>query len=254
MAKEQVSSIVRALEILECFMDTETEWTLKNLVDHLHMPTTTVFRQLSTLTEKGYLIQDPVRKSYQVGPRLLLLSSTILSHSDLRAIARPELVKLSKAVKETINLSILLGQEIFYLDKVETFRSIICNTRIGNRVPAHVTSCGKIMMAYQSSEYIDAYCQTLSDMQPLTGTSISSPDQLREDLIRARMAGYAIDNEEIESGLICVGAPIIGMDHTVLAAVSIAGPAFRMRKELDTMIQEVKSTASNISRLLGGCL
>lgn len=254
MAKEQVSSIIRALEILECFMDTETEWTLKNLVDHLHMPTTTVYRQLSTLTEKGYLIQDSVRKSYQVGPRLLLLSSTILSHSDLRAIARPELVKLSKAVKETINLSILLGQEIFYLDKVETFRSIICNTRIGNRVPAHVTSCGKIMMAYQSSEYIDTYCQTLPKMQQMTEKTISSPDHLREELVRARIAGYAIDNEEIETGLICVGAPIIGMDHTPLAAVSIAGPAFRMREELDTMIREVKSTASNISQLLGGHL
>ena len=84
MAKEQVSSIIRALEILECFMDNTTEWTLKRLVEELHMPTTTVYRQIATLTERGYLIQDPVRKSYQVGPRLLLLSSTVLSHSDLR--------------------------------------------------------------------------------------------------------------------------------------------------------------------------
>lgn len=254
MAKEQVSSIIRALEILECFMDTETEWTLKNLVDRLHIPTTTVFRQLSTLTEKGYLIQDPVRKSYQVGPRLLLLSSTILSHSDLRAIARPELEKLSKSVKETINLSILLDQEIFYLDKVETFRSITCNTKIGNRVPAHATSCGKIMMAYETDSYINAYCQALPEMPQLTDRTISSPDQLREELICARTAGYAMDNEEIELGLICVGAPIIGIDHTAIAAVSIAGPAFRMREEIDTMIREVKLTAANISRLLGGNL
>ena len=254
MAKEQVSSILRAMEILECFMDNSTEWTLKNLVDRLHMPTTTIYRQLSTLTERGYLVQDPVRKSYKVGPRLLLLASTVLGHSDVRSVARPELEKLSATVKETINLSILIDREIFYLDKVETIRSIVCHTRIGSRVPAHVTSCGKIMMAYQSDAYLDAYCQALSDIQPLTGTSISSPDQLREELVRARIAGYAIDNEEIESGLICVGAPIIGMDHTPLAAVSIAGPAFRMHEELDAMIREVKSTAANISRLLGGQL
>ena len=89
MGKEQVSSIARALEILECFMDNETEWTLKTLVAHLDLPTTTVHRQLSTLVAREYLVQDPVRKSYRVGPRLLLLSSNILSHSDLRSIARP---------------------------------------------------------------------------------------------------------------------------------------------------------------------
>lgn len=252
MAKEQVSSILRALEILECFMDNTTEWTLKKLVDRLHMPTTTVYRQLSTLTEREYLIQDPVRKSYRVGPRLLVLASTILSHSDLRVIARPELEKLSETVKETINLSLLLDREIFYLDKVETLRSVVCNTRIGNRVPAHATSCGKIMMAYKDEAFLNAYCQALPDMPQLTEKTISSPDRLRDELVRSRILGCAIDNEEIESGLICVGAPIIGMDHTVLAAVSIAGPAFRMHEELDTMIREVKLTAANISRLLGG--
>ena len=80
-------------------MDNETEWTLKRLVQQLELPTTTVFRQLSTLVEHGYLIQDPVRKSYRVGPHLLLLASTILSHSDLRTVARPELEKLSATVK-----------------------------------------------------------------------------------------------------------------------------------------------------------
>ena len=65
MAKEQVSSILRALQILECFMDRETEWTLKALVDHLDMPSTTVFRQVSTLAERQYLVQDPVRKRYR---------------------------------------------------------------------------------------------------------------------------------------------------------------------------------------------
>ena len=146
MAKEQVSSILRALEILECFMDNETEWTLKRLVAQLDLPTTTVHRQLSTLTDRGYLVQDPIRKSYRVGPRLLLLSSTVLSHSDLRSTARPELEKLSATVKETINLSVMLDREIFYLDKVETFRSVVCNTKVGTRAPAHATSGGKIML------------------------------------------------------------------------------------------------------------
>ena len=252
MGKEQVSSIARALEILECFMDNETEWTLKTLVAHLDLPTTTVHRQLSTLVAREYLVQDPVRKSYRVGPRLLLLSSNILSHSDLRSIARPELERLSATVKETINLSVLLDQEIFYLDKVETFRSVVCNTKVGTRAPAHATSGGKAMLAFQDEAFVEAYCQELPKMKPLTEQTISSPDYLRKELARVRATGYAIDDGEIEPGFICVGGPVIGMDRTIVAAVSIAGPMFRMREELNSMIREVKQTAANISRLLGG--
>ena len=147
MQKEPVSSILRVLQILECFMDSETEWTLKALVERLGLPTTTVFRQVSTLTAQHYLIQDPVRKSYHIGPRFMVLSSSILEQSSLRQTARPELERLSCAVQETINLSLLLEHEIFYLDKVETHRSIVCNTKVGSRVPAYATSSGKILLA-----------------------------------------------------------------------------------------------------------
>lgn len=252
MAKAQISSIVRALEILECFMDSSVEWTLKNLVDRLDLPSTTVFRQVSTLVERGYLKQDPVRKSYQVGPRMLLLCSTILSRNDLRSIARPELEKLSATVKETINLSLLLGREIFYLDKVETFRSVVCNTKVGTRALAHATSSGKILLTAQSEEFVDDYCRELPRLKPPTDKTIVSEDRLRAELAQARINGYAIDDGEIEPGLICVGAPIIGMNQKVEAAVSIAGPAFRMQETLDFMICEVKKTAATISRLLGG--
>lgn len=143
MAREHTSSILRALQILECFMDQEKEWTLKELVNQLGLPTTTVFRHVSTLMERRYLTQDPVRKVYHVGPNLLALAGAIIGGSDLCKIARPELERLSDRVKETINLSILVDNEIFYLDKVETQRSITCSTRVGGRVAAHATSCGK---------------------------------------------------------------------------------------------------------------
>lgn len=252
MAKAQISSIVRALDILECFMDSSVEWTLKNLVDRLGLPTTTVYRQASTLVEYGYLKQDPVRKSYQAGPRMLLLCSAVLSQNDLRSIARPELEQLSATVKETINLSLLLERDIFYLDKVETFRSVMCNTRVGSRAPAHATSAGKILLAAQPDSFVEDYCRDLPGMKPLTDKTIVSPDHLRAELAQARINGYATDDGEIEPGLVCIGAPIIGMYQRVEAAVSIAGPAFRMQEDLDFMIGEVKKTAASISRLLGG--
>ena len=166
--------------------------------------------------------------------------------------ARPELEKLSAPVKETINLSVMLDREIFYLDKGETFRSVVCNTKVGTRAPAHATSGGKIMLAFHDPDYVDAYCRDLPQMQRLTDRTVFSPDLLREQLAQARINGFAIDDGEIEPGLICVGAPIFGLDQTVVAAVSIAGPTFRMKEELDVMTRAVKATAANISRLMGG--
>lgn len=166
---------------------TETEWTLKRHVAQLE----SAHHHWSTASSppsrhRGYLVQDPVRKSYRVGPRLLLLSSTVLSHSDLRSTARPELEKLSATVKETINLSVMLDREIFYLDKVETFRSVVCNTKVGTRAPAHATSGGKIMLAFHDPDYVDAYCRDLPQMQRLTDRTVFSPDLLREQLAQAR--------------------------------------------------------------------
>ena len=252
MAKEQVSSILRALQILECFMDRETEWTLKGLVDHLDLPTTTVFRQVSTLTDRQYLVQDPVRKSYRVGPRLMLLASAILGQSDLRRVARPELEHLSDTVKATIPLSVPLEHDLFYLDKVETHRSIVCNTQIGGRAPAYATSSGKVMLAGQKAEIIDDYCEWMGrKAKPLTENTITDPEKLRDELVQARLRGYALDNGEIETGLICVAAPVYDMNRKILAAVSISGPDYRMKEDEDFMIREVRQAAENISRLLG---
>ena len=189
-------------------MDGETEWTLKALVDQLGLPTTTVFRQVATLTERRYLEQDPVRKSYRPGPRLLMLASAILGQSDLRRTARPELERLSDILQETINLSVLLEHDIFYLDKVETHRSIVCNTQVGSRAPAYATSGGKVMLACQSEAYIDDYCRWMeSSAVPLTVGTIVDPEQLRRELSFARIHGYALDDGEIEEGLDLRGGP-----------------------------------------------
>lgn len=252
MAKEQVSSILRALHILECFMDHDTEWTLKELVNHLGLPTTTVFRQVSTLADQQYLVQDPVRKSYQVGPRLILLASSILGQCDLRRLARPELERLSDTVKETINLSLLMEHDIFYLDKVETQRSIVCNTQVGSRAPAYATSAGKAILSEQDEAFIEEYCGWMrQNARSLTPNTITDPERLRKELHQAKLQGFAVDRGEIEVGLICVAAPIYNINHHAVAAVSIAGPDYRMQEDWDSMIRSVRRAAETISNLLG---
>lgn len=251
MAKEQVSSILRSLQILECFMDDKTNWTHKRLAQELNLAPTTVFRHLSTLVEAGYLEQDPIRKTYRVGPQLLMLSGAVLSQSNMYQAAHPEMERLSEQVRETINLCVLSEYDIFYLDKVETHRSIACSTRIGNRLPAHATSCGKILLSEKSDEFLREYETYLKQAAPLTPFTITRQEDLLHALEQIRQNGYATDDGEVEQGLTCIGFPIRDISGSIVAALSIAGPEYRMKAEQDRMIREGKNAAINISRLLG---
>ncbi len=251
MPKDQVSSTIKALDILECFAGNQKEWSLKELVDALSMPQTTIFRQLTTLLEKKYLIQDPVRKTYQAGPQLVMLASSILGQSDTRTLCRPELERLSAVVKETINLTALNGFNVFYLDKVETYRSIVCQTKLGTRAYAHATCGGKILLAHQTPEYQRQYFELLPTLKPYTENTIMDPEMLRRELDEIVRNGYAVDHGEIEADLICVGAPVYDMNGKVVVTVSAAGPHYRMEESMDFMRENVMETASRLSAIFG---
>ena len=108
------------------------------------------------------------------------------------------------------------------------------------------------MLSCQDAAFIDDYCEWMRrKARPLTDSTITDPDRLRDELVQARLNGYAMDVGEIETGLICVAAPIYDMNRRVVAAVSISGPDYRMRQDQEDMIREVRQTAANISRLLG---
>lgn len=157
------------------------------------------------------------------------------------------LERLSDRVKETINLSILVDNEIFYLDKVETQRSITCSTRVGGRVAAHATSCGKILLADRDADFLAQYCEWMKSVPPLTPKTITQPDRLLKELESARINGYAMDDGEVEQGLICVAAPVRDASGRVIAAVSIAGPDYRMEQDMEMMIHEIRQAAERIS-------
>ena len=123
---------------------------------------------------------------------------------------------------------------------------------MGTRAPAYATSCGKILLAYQSDAYLDSYFQWMAqEAHPLTSHTITDPQQLQKQLKKARRDGYAVDDGEIEVGLICFSAPIYDVDRRVIAAVSVSGPDYRMMEDQSLMTDAVRRTAENISRLLG---
>ncbi len=251
MANDQITSITRAMRILELFAFGTGEQSLSEIADALKLPISTIHRQISTLIECGYIRQHPRRKTYLIDNRFILMGCSVMNKYELRIVARPILEQLARESLETVHLSQLIEDEIFYVDKIESEQSIVCNSRIGNRMPAHATSTGKLLLSAQPDAVINSYCERLHEMRQMTANTITDPEVLRQTLNEVRRNGYALDLEECEENLQCIAAPIYDIDKQMIAAINIAGPSFRVSKQLDSFILAVQRSAKQISNLLG---
>lgn len=152
MANENVNSICRVLDILECFTSKNNSWGVIELAQKLDLPASTVHRLMNTLVSRGYLAKSPHSKRYKPGSRLIWFSEAIISQYDMRNIARPYLEELAKVADETVHLCQLDHFDLFYVDKIETNHSVRCNSYMGLRIPAHASSAGKVLLAYQDEQ------------------------------------------------------------------------------------------------------
>ncbi len=251
MGRNTVNSVFRAITILECFAFGKPEWNLVELAEKLSLPVSTLHRQLKTLVEYGVLQQNADGKRYQTGPDLIAFAYAIVNQYALRDLARPALKRLSEAVGETIHLTQLNGFDVLYVDRVECLHSVRTVGNIGARIPAHATGSGKALMSEFSDEMFEKYCELLPTVPQYTANTILDADRLASALRSVRELGYAVDDEECEEGLFCIAAPIRDTKGSIVASVSIAGPTFRVKQNLERYIPEVKQAAREISRAMG---
>jgi DNA-binding IclR family transcriptional regulator len=251
MPGNSINSIARAISILECFAYGKKEWNILELAKALSLPPSTMHRQLSTLVEHDYLRQGTGDKKYKIGNSLISFASAIMSKNDLRQLAVSEIRKLSQDVGETVHLCQLEGVDMYYLDKVESSHSVSCTSRIGDRIPAHTAAAGKALLSGLTEEELAKYCEALPKLTVFTKNTLRDEGSLRKALLEVKRLGYAIDDEEREEGLSCIGAPIRDIDGKIFAAVSISGPSFRIKPQIGRYIEKINQCAKNISKLMG---
>jgi DNA-binding IclR family transcriptional regulator len=141
--------------------------------------------------------------------------------------------------------------EVVYLDKVEPARSVRMASSVGRRNPAYCTAVGKAMMAYLSEAQVETIARK-QGFKSLTANTITSLHELKTDLATIRKRGYAIDDEENEEGVRCVGCVVRGYSGEPVAAISISGPAFRVTKEkVEHLAKPVVVAARSLSANLG---
>jgi DNA-binding IclR family transcriptional regulator len=194
-------------------------------------------------------------KNYQLGFKLVELGNRLLDQLDLRGQARPFLIRLCKRIRETVHLVVLDQNEALYVDKVESDEKpggLQMVSRVGSRMPVHSSSVGKVFLAQLSDQELDRLIKK-KGLKKRTKNTITDTEKLKHHLKVIRQKGFAVDDEENEKGIRCVGAPIFNRQGQVIAAISISGPTVRITKKIiqQTLKNEVIRTASDVSREFG---
>lgn len=251
----QIRAVERALELLEAFSVAEPEFSLTELSGRLGLNTSTVFRLLATLQSRGYVEQSPENGRYRLGPASLRLGSVYLAQADLRHRLIPLLVSLRDECRETVHLATLdrTRMEVVYLEKLEGLLPIgLMGSRVGGRSPAYCTGLGKAMLAYEPPEAVETFYQTHS-LQAFTPRTITTVEVLLRELGEIRQQGYALDNAEHEPDVKCAAAPVWNHRQEVAGAISVAGPAERIKRLIarEGLIEKVKAVAAEASELMG---
>ncbi len=247
-----VQSIDRILDILETLSATPTGLSLSDLASATSLHASTAHRLLSALANRGYVRKDPDNGKYRLTLRLYEISRRVSMVLDLFSASKPMLEKLSNDAKEIVHLVERDGNEVVYLHKFEPFlRPINITSSVGLHNPMYCTGVGKSIMAYLPEDEVEKIWNG-SQVVQFTPKTLTTLEALREDLVRARERGYAIDDEEHDLGVRCMAAPVRNWKGDPVGAISISGPAARMTD--DTMAQLVaplQETAGAISQLMG---
>lgn len=242
-------SVTRALRSLELIGEAG-ELGVSELGRRLGVHKATASRLAATLAEHGFVDRDPVTERYRLGFAFVALAGSAMVNLDLVRTARPVLEELAERTRETVNLGAWSGDAVVYLDQVTGARSIVSVSWVGRRTSLHDTSNGKVLLAYGQDADVDRVLA--GPLERRTPNTIVDADELREHLAVVRERGWAQTLEELEEGLNAVAAPVRDADGTVVAALSVSGPAFRMRSvDLPRVARLAVDAGSAVSQRLG---
>ena len=223
---------------------------LTEIGNRLDLHKSTVYRLLQALKQRGY-IEKNAKGSYRLGMEFIELSSLYLNNLELKTEAQPVLRELSSLSGNTAFLATLQESEVVYIDKMETFNSLRKYSIIGQRAPLYCTALGKSMLTGKTEEQIRRLYRD-RELTVFTEKSISSVDDLIEEIENTRRRGWSLDDEEYEEGLRCIGAPIRDYRNEVIAAVSTSGYASVITRErVEEIAAYVVKAARDISQLMG---
>ena len=235
------------MKLLDVLAEHPDPVPLKQLALETGLHSSTAHRILGAMTSSGFVERSDAGV-YRLGIRLLELGNIVKARINIRQIALPFMQTLHDTIDESINLGIRDGDEIIYLERTSSGRSLVRVVYlVGARAPLHLTSLGKLFLAADTPADVRAYAER-TKLPGKTPHSLTTLEQLEKELETIRRDDIAYDNEEAEIGLRCVAAPIRNDEGTLVAGLSISAPTDRHDA---TWPDRIREATIEISRALG---
>jgi DNA-binding IclR family transcriptional regulator len=243
-----VQSVDRALTILEVLARVG-EAGVTEVAAELGVHKSTAFRLVATLEQHRLVEQTEDRGKYRLGVGVLRLAGATTARLDLVQEARPLCRRLAATTGETVNIAVLSESSALYLDQVAGSSALQPHNWVGQHIPLHATSNGKVLLSGLDRPALDALVGRLASYTDLT---ITSKGRLREELEAVRTQGYAVAVDELEVGLTAAAAPIRNAHGDVVASMSVSGPTFRLPEQrLGEVVDLLVEAALEVSHRLG---
>jgi len=249
-------SLERGLAILSSFTSVRPLLGVSELAREVGLNRSTTHRYIATLAALGYLQQDTLTKKYRLGPRVVDLGFSAINSMELRQIAATHLQQLSDETGHTVNMAILDGTDIVYIERCRSSqqgqREIDLNLHVGSRLPAYCTSMGKVLLAGLPEAELEDVLDQVQFLQRGPNTLVERK-ALVDALAAVRDAGIAVNNEELAYGLRSIAVPVRDRSGVVAAAINLAVHRSLVSME-DLVIRfspALKRTADEISARIG---
>jgi DNA-binding IclR family transcriptional regulator len=250
MSEDNLKSIVKLAAILDCFSTLERQLSVAEIAKRTKIPRGTAHRIIRTMKDLGLLEQERQRDQYRLGMKLFELGTTVLANMELHREAKSSVEALTRVTGETVHLSVFDGLNSTVINRTDPEGNRVNTLFVLESSPAHATSTGKAALAFQPDSVVQKFISL--GLRRIAPNTITDPKTLLDELAEVRARGYAIDNEELNPGTKCVGAPIRNSSGRVFAAMSVSGLARRFTDErIEAFSKLVTHYADAVSTQLG---
>ncbi|HZK25914.1 MAG TPA: IclR family transcriptional regulator [Thermoclostridium sp.] len=243
-----VQTLDRAFDIIELLSTHSSGMGVTEIGRELGLHKSTVHRLVNALVYRGYLEKDKNKGLYKIGLKFIEVSSLHIHQIELKTEAMPFMRHLAESTGQVAHLAILDETEIVYIEKIDVVQSLRMYSQIGERIPVYCSALGKVLLANLDVAYRNKIVQRINFV-PYTENTIVDKEQFILELGKTKQRGWAIDNQEHESGIRCIAAPIKDFTGRTIAALSITGNISQEKER--SFIKMMIETASNISRQMG---
>lgn len=239
--------LLKAKKIMDVLSTSETSLTLEQISSATVIPKPTAFKILNTLDYINFVRKDKSEKKYSLGTNLIGYGIRAVSSFDIVSVAEPYLIELNKVTSETINLGVEEHSQIVLLKKIDSPQPVNLNSKVGGTLELYSSAMGKAILATKTERDLDHYFSSV-ELRPITSNTITSIAELKKQIVAIQDEGYAIDNQENQAEVVCVGAAIQKYNK-VFGAISVSTPKYRLDELLLSDLEKlVKSTVNQINQ------